>query len=104
MSITISGVLMSGTITIVSAPLDPRSIEPRHLTIRHDITYDWSPWCIVTTDHETYMTIETIPDGKNVYQDGKKTMRWDESLFTELKDTAGRFDFKISYETTERSQ
>ena len=88
--ITIIGNFLAGTLTIVSAPLDYRSIELRHLKIRHDITYDWSPWCIVTTDHETYMTIETIPDQKNVYQDGKKTMLWDESVFTELKKTAGR--------------
>tara|TARA_R110002020_G_scaffold374708_2_gene585989 strand:- start:40 stop:450 length:411 start_codon:yes stop_codon:yes gene_type:complete len=43
---------------------------------RTETIYDFSPWCIITTDHHTYMKIRTLSHESNNYNEGHHEYDW----------------------------
>ena len=47
--------------------------------------YNWSPWCIVKTDHFYYLQIETIDHPDNNYNAGKRRYPYEKATFNHWK-------------------
>lgn len=49
------------------------------------VKYNWSPWCIVTTDHRYYMQITTIDHADNNYNSGTHREIYSKAKFNHWK-------------------
>ena len=49
------------------------------------VTYDYSPFCIVKTDHETFMSITALEHEDNVYNTGTKYFPYSIGLWHEWR-------------------
>ncbi len=91
MRIEISGSAISGLLTIEaddSSLKNSDSIDqlvgftdPKIAPI--ETVYSWFPWCIVKTDHESWMSIETISSEENSFLEGQKIFQWCQDRFEE---------------------
>ena len=43
--------------------------------------YNWTPWCVVETDHRYYLEIQTIDHPDNNYNAGSKRFSYDRATF-----------------------
>ena len=66
----ILGYFATNTPTVIKTPTATKTIE-----------YDWSPWCIVRTDHRSFMSIQTIDNSENTYNSGYRRLQYDEDRF-----------------------
>lgn len=56
--------------------------------------YNYSPFAIIKTDHETFMSIEALEHEDNTYHSGIKTMQYDKKRFFTWVET---FDYLRRY-------
>lgn len=84
----------AGTLTINAGDLYIKETESKAIIIQkfETVKYDWSPWCIVHTDHKTFMTIETIENNENTYKSGSYRQQYDQGLFNHWKHIFGRLE------------
>ena len=57
-------------------------------------TYNYSPFAIIKTDHETFMSIEALEHEDNTYHCGIKTMQYNKKRFFSWVET---FDYLRRY-------
>ena len=51
----------------------------------HGVKYNWSPWCMVETDHRSYMQITTIDHTDNNYNSGTHREIYNKAKFNHWK-------------------
>ena len=64
------------------------------MALRETRTYNYFPFAIIKTDHETYMTIEALDHEDNTYHCGIKRMQYDKKRFLSWVET---FDYLRRY-------
>jgi len=77
---------LSGTITVSQN----YNLNTRYTIIRktgwiEERRYNWSPWCVVETDHRYYLEIQTIDHTDNSYSTGTRRLPYDRVTFNHWK-------------------
>ena len=87
-TITVAG---HGTITVPDLITVSQSYNLTGYTIIRETRwseerrYNWTPWCVVETDHRHYLEIQTIEHIDNSYSSGTRRLPYDRATFNHWK-------------------